>query len=198
MDPSKLVRPDGTPVAKFDSTPTLAALKNIFTLFKDWRIVIMLPTFFAPELFLVLQSSINSYAYTLRTRSLNNLLSYLFSIPCTFGMGYLLDSERIGGRRKRGLVALSLLTVWMMGTYIAQTIWLHSWNFKRNVPGPQIDWSDSSYPGAVIIYMLYGAPYGMFQNLIIWVFGSFTNQPKRLSVLAGLFVGGMSHFPVPT
>ena len=152
----------------------------------------MLPTFYAGEVFLVLQSSINAYAYNLRTRSLNNVLTNIVQIPFTLLIGHLLDNPKLGSRRQRGMIVVVIDAIFITGTYIAQTIWHASWNFDRSIPGPAIDWTDSAYPGAVIIYLCYGAQYGMFQKTVLWLLGSLTNQPSKTGHMVGLFVSVLS------
>jgi hypothetical protein len=192
LPPKSLIRSDGTPLAEFKPVTLKESLGGLGKLFKDYRILLMLPTFYAGEVFLVLQTSINAYAYNLRTRSLNNVLTNITQIPFTILTGYLLDNEKLGSRRRRGMIVVVVDTIFITGTYIAQTIWLASWKFDRNIAGPSIDWTDSSYPGAVIIYLCYGAQYGMFQNTVLWLLGSLTNQPSRLGHMAGLFVSVLS------
>jgi hypothetical protein len=87
-----------------------------------------------------------------------------------------------------GVIAFD--AIWVTGTYVAQTIWLSSWKFDREIPGPAIDWTDPSYPGAVIIYLAYDAQNGLFQNTIIWLLGAMTNQPERLVHMGGLSTTG--------
>jgi hypothetical protein len=189
--PDKLVRPDGTKVAKFDHISVKASLNSLIKVLKDWRILIMLPAFFSVEAFVVLQSSLNAYAYNLRTRSLNNVLINLIQFPFSLGLAYLvLDNERLGSRKRRGLIAVSFDAVWITGTYIAQTIWLSSWKFDKTVAGPNIDWKDDAYPGALIIYLCYGAQYGIFQITVLWILGALSNDPLILGNCSGLFVAG--------
>ena len=149
----------------------------------------MLPAFLAPEMFFPFQSSMNAYAFNLRTRSLNSVLLSVIQLPTASAMGWLLDNDKIGTRRTRALIAVSIDAVWITGAYIAQTIWLASWRFDRSVPGPSIDITDRAYPGAVVIYLLYAAQYGMFQNVVIWMFGALTNDPPTQAAIGGLFVG---------
>lgn len=74
-----------------------------------------------------------------------------------------------------------------------QTVWLHTWKFDRKVAGPSIDLHDAAYPGAIIIYLLYGGQWGMFQNTIIYLVGAMANDPYWLANVSGLFVGRKSY-----
>lgn len=194
VSPDKLIRPDGTHLAKFKPIPLKENLKEQFALLKDYRILILIPCFIAPEMFFPLSSSMNAYTYNLRTRTLNSMLGNAIQIPATFAMGWILDSEKLGTRKRRGLIAIAVDCVIITGTYIAQTIWLSSWKFDRSVPGPNIDCTDAAYPGAVVIYLLYVMQYGIFQNVVIWTFGSLSNDPRKLGQLAGIYVGSKSIF----
>lgn len=156
----------------------------------------------------------NAYAFNLRTRILNSLLNNLIQIPTCLILGYILDNEKLGSRKKRALIGITFDAVWITGTYIAQTAWLASWKFDRSVPGPMIDCTDSAYAGAVVIYMLYAAQYGthtmcevreertaliscpsgIFQNMVIYILGTLTNEPRKTAAIGGLFVGSKLEF----
>ncbi|RFU31056.1 hypothetical protein B7463_g5272, partial [Scytalidium lignicola] len=192
LPPKDLVRPDGTHIADFEKVSIKKSLSYTTKLFTDWRILLMLPTFFAPEMFFPLQSSINAYAFSLRTRSLNAVLGSFIQIPTSVAMGYILDNEKFGRRKTRAFIGIAIDAIWITGAYIAQTVWLASWKFDRSVEGPSIDVSDAAYPGAIIIYLFYATQYGIFQNLVIWLFGTLTNDPPRQSAMGGLFVGLLS------
>ncbi|KAL1867535.1 hypothetical protein VTK73DRAFT_4138 [Phialemonium thermophilum] len=191
--PSEQVRrSDGTSLAAFQPLSTWESLKITGSLFKDWRILVMIPTFFTGEVFFPFQASMNAYAFNLRTRTLNSLLNNLIQIPVTLGVGFILDREAIGSRRKRAVLAITFDAVWITGAYVAQTAWLASWRFDRSVPGPAIDCTDAAYAGAVVIYMLYAAQYGVFQNVVLYVLGSLTNEPRKLAAMGGFFVSWLS------
>ena len=198
LPPDRLIRPDGTRLATFEKISIWASLGRTAKLFGDWKILLMLPTFFAPEVFFPFQSSMNAYAFNLRTRSLNSMLGSAIQVPTSFAMGWILDNEKFGRRKTRAFIGITIDAVWITSTYIAQTIWLHSWKFDRSIPGPSIDVHDDAYPGAIFIYLFYATQYGIFQNLVIWMFGTLTNDPRRQAAIGGLFVGGSSRFSLLT
>lgn len=192
VSPEKIVRADGTHLAQFPRVTLGQEVHGLANTLKDWRVLALLPGMFLPEVSLVVSSSLNAYAFNLRTRSLNTVLVNAIQLPLALGMGWLLDNEKIGRRRIRGLIALSFVAVWVTGVYIAQTIWLNSWKFDRGIQGPEIDVYDAAYPGAVIIYLIYGGQYGIFQNVVLWLLGSLTNDPRKNAIQCGIFVGGKS------
>lgn len=190
QQPEKLRRCDGTAIATFDHISLLGTIKITGKLLTDWRILMLLPCMFAPEMFLPFQASMNAYAFNLRTRILNSLLNNLIQIPTCLFLGYILDNEKLGSRRKRAIIAITFDAVWITGTYAAQTAWLASWNFDRSIPGPMIDCTDRAYAGAVVVYMLYAAQYGLSTGTILYILGTLTNEPRKSAAIGGLYAGG--------
>jgi hypothetical protein len=163
-------------------------IKAMFALFKEPVILIMIPVFFTPEMFFPMEASINAYAFNLRSRTLNTMLGNAIQMPVTLGYGYLLDNPALGSRRRRAFIGIATVATWVLGAYIAQTIWLDSWKFDRSIPGPSIDIHDDAYPGALIIYLFMVGQYGVFQNTVIYVFGCITNHPEKVARIAGIFI----------
>ncbi|KIW63312.1 hypothetical protein, variant [Phialophora macrospora] len=193
LPPDRLRRNDGTSIAEFHPhTPFMKSLKGTLRLFKDPKILIMIPAFFTAEMFFPLMATVNAFAFNLRTRTLNSMLGNAIQIPLTLGMGWLLDNEKFGSRKRRGFIAITFNAVYITGAYIALIVWLKSWNFQWTVPGPSIDCTDDAYPGAVVVYLLMVSQYGIFQNVMIWVFGSFTNDPENSAHISGLFIACIS------
>lgn len=132
--PDKLRRTDGTAIAIFDQISLTDSLKITKGLLTDWRILMLLPCtlscrrvpssrcqaddrtgFFTPEVFFPFQASLNAYAFNLRTRVLNSLLNNLIQIPTVLGLGFLLDNEKLGTRRRRAMIGITIDAVWITG-----------------------------------------------------------------------------------
>lgn len=193
QQPEKLRRGDGTALATFGRISLSDTIRITGRLLTDWRILTLIPCMFAPEMFFPFQASMNAYAFNLRTRILNSLLNNLIQIPTCIFLGYILDNEKLGPRQRRAFIGITFDAVWITGTYIAQTAWLDSWKFDRSVPGPTIDCTDPAYVGAVVIYMLYAAQYGIFQNMVLYILGTLTNEPRKTAAIGGLLIGGRCH-----
>ncbi|KAK4892204.1 hypothetical protein LTR27_009213 [Elasticomyces elasticus] len=206
--PEALRRCDGTALATFNPMSLVDVLKITGGLLVDWRILMLVPCMVAPEMFFPFQASMNAYAFNLRTRVLNSMLNNLIQIPTCLFLGWILDNEKLGTRKRRACLGITFVAVWILGAYVAQTAWLASWKFDRSVPGPMIDCTDPAYAGAVVIYMLYAAQYGIFQNVVrlicnhikphahflqvLYVLGTLTNEPRKTAAIGGLFVGILS------
>lgn len=190
LDPKTLRRGDGSLLVLAGDCPTLPGSLNIsMKLFGDWKILLMIPCIIVPEMFFPLQTSINAYAFTLRTRTLNALLNNLIQVFTSILLGYVLDMKRLGGRKRRAMYGITLCAVWIITANIAQTIWLASWNFDRSLPGPMIDYTDSSYAAAIAVYLLYAGEYGLFPSLVQWVLGTLSNEPRKVAAITGIYTG---------
>lgn len=190
LSPDKLRRTDGTALARFDHISFMDTLKITGRLFKDRRVILLIPVMFTPEMSFPFQSTMNAYVFNLRARTLNSLLNSLVQIPTTFFAAWLLDNEKLGTRKKCLIMAITFVAVWMTGNYIAPTAWLAAWDFDLSVRGPAIDCTDAAYAGAVTIYLLYAAQYGAFQGLVLYALSTFTNEPCKIAAPGGLYVGG--------
>ncbi|OAG41816.1 hypothetical protein AYO21_04051 [Fonsecaea monophora] len=54
---------------------------------------------------------------------------------------------------------ITIKCAWITGAYIAQAVWLNSWNFNWKIPGLEIDCTDEAYRGAVVAYLSYATQY---------------------------------------
>lgn len=78
----------------------------------------------------------------------------------------------------------------MGGTWIALLAFLASNDFDRAGPVIGIDWTDGRrFAGPFVLYMFLGASYPMFQNFLIWVYSTFSNEPRTLGRYSGYFKG---------
>ncbi|KIW84617.1 hypothetical protein Z517_00005 [Fonsecaea pedrosoi CBS 271.37] len=167
----KLRRTDRTAIASFGHVHFRDSIRVMGRLLCEWRTLLLLPVMFSPELFFPFQANINAYTFNLRTRNLNILLNTLFQFPVT------------------AMHTITVNCAWITGAYIAQAIWLNSWNFNWKIPGPEIDCTDKADRGAMMVYLSYAAQYGMFQSLVLYVLGSFTYDPVKAAACGVLYTG---------
>jgi MFS family permease len=190
LPPDKLRRSDGTSLARFNRLSIRDSLNITGKLFKDWRVLMLIPVMFTPEMFYPFQATINAVVFNLRTRTLNGLLNTLIQLPTTALLAWIMDNQRFGSRKKRVIIAITYNTLLVTGSYIAQTAWLRAWKFDISLPGPEIDFTDQAYRGAVVIYLFYAAQYGTFQSCVLYVLATFTNDLRKSAAIGGLYVGG--------
>lgn len=153
IDPSKIRRADGEPVAVFRTTKTttvkrefLDALKN----FKDWKLLLMLPVFFACDVATV-SPSMNAYAFDLKARTLLAFVTTLAGIPTVLCLWPLLDNPR-WPRKVRGLCAVSFLGLLVIGAWGGLLGWMKGKPVNdRFVAGPSYSWHDDAFAGFCVV-----------------------------------------------
>ncbi|KXT01574.1 hypothetical protein AC578_6353 [Pseudocercospora eumusae] len=187
--PKTIVRSDGTHLALFDPPAIKTELLGVINMLRDYRFMLLLPPIFAAEMALALQSSLNGYYFNLRTRSLNNLMFNFIQLPASFGMTYILDNERFGRRRVRCLIGITLMSAITLSICAAEAAWLVKNDIDRSKPGPSVDWTDSRFGSPFAIYTIYGSVYSIYQIAVQYVICTLTNEPERLSRMAGVFRG---------
>lgn len=91
--PSKIVRDDGSAIAIVKPRGFVEELKANLEIFKDWKLLIMIPAFLPAECFLVYGGSVNAFHNNLRTRSLLSFVAVCLQIPCGYGLQKILDHK---------------------------------------------------------------------------------------------------------
>lgn len=125
----------------------------MFRLLKDWRLLALLPMFFASNYFYAYQGSVNATVFDGPTRALNATLEGAGAIVGALLIGYLVLDNKYIHRRHRGYLGLAVVTtltiiVWAVGLGWQVT-------FKRDyvaVHGQHINYKDANYKGKGALY----------------------------------------------
>ena len=184
VSPASVRRADGTPVAVFRNLSIAEELSGVVTVLRDYRVLAMLPVIFSCELALGILPSVSGRYFNLRTRAMNNVIFYLVQLPASVGVAYLADRLPLG-RRARGYVTISVLGVFVFAGWIALLVWVA----VSPAPKGDVDWTDASFGGPFVLYLLFGIIYGSHQQVGMWVMGTFTNEPTVLAIFGGLWKG---------
>lgn len=129
-------------------------------LFKDWRLVALLPMFFGSMYFYAYLGSLNATVFDGPTRALNATLEAAGSITGALVIGYLVLDAKWLSRRHRGYLGLAVtatlaIVVWSVGL---------SWQvtFKRDYKsahnGVLINYHDANYKGKGALFFFCMSP----------------------------------------
>ena len=93
------------------------------------------------------------------------------------GISFLLDSERIGARRVRGLVSIVTMGSIIVAGWIGLTVWLYNHPLDPLNP-PTWDWTDSQFGGFFVINLIFGlnmviVSFRLFPPLSMFLFHRF-------------------------
>lgn len=184
LNPQNVRRSDGRPLEHFRQTSFKREVIDTFKLFKEWKLVMLFPAFFASNFFYSYQFGINAFYYSLRTRALNSMVYWLTQIIGTFGLGLILDNKRIT-RRKRGIIGLTLTCIIVIATWIGGIFFQRT--FTINSKPPNVDWTSSKFGGPFVLYFMYGVSDAMWQSWCYWVMGTLSNESYKLARCAGFY-----------
>lgn len=136
LPPNKVIRGDGT-LVKLQAASSLGVeIRGMLNLFTDWRMLCLLPMFFASNYFYAYQGAINSAKFDGPTRALNGTLEATGAIIGALLIGYIVLDGRWFGRRNRGYLGLAVVTsltiiVWAVGLMAGR---FYTCRFKTNQP----------------------------------------------------------------
>ncbi|SJX65774.1 uncharacterized protein SRS1_16330 [Sporisorium reilianum f. sp. reilianum] len=190
MDPAKMVRDDGTRVLVPSQTTWVKEFQGLFVLLRsDPWVLLLFPMFLASNWFYTWQfNDYNGALFTLRTRSLNNLLYWLSQMVGSLAIGQILDSKRMS-RRSRAWIGWSIVFVVMWavwgGSYDVQKTYTRA---SVAAEMQRIDFKHGSkYTGYCFLYIFSGILDAIWQNLAYWLIGACSNDLSKLGYLAGFY-----------
>lgn len=174
-------RPDGSRVITMKNPSLVSELKGLVqTLRSDTYILLLFPMFWSSNWFTTYQfNAVNLPMFTIRTRSLNNVLYWAFQMVGASVFGYLLD---IPGLRRsiRARVGLGLLFAITMGVwgggYAFQKGYSRKWVDAMDaaaaendtISSHRMDWTEKRYIGPMFLYIFYGFYDAAFQTCAYW------------------------------
>lgn len=182
-NPSSVVREDGTPIAIAKSAHWTEELKGAMSVWKEWRMLALIPAFLASNWFYAYQFRVNSIYFDPSTRALNDLMYWALQVIGAIMIGYLLDCERFS-RRNRGLLALGILFV------LLNLIWAGGFAFQLTFEADYKDpihWDHERFGGPFFLFILYGFSDAVYQTYLYWLMGAMSNDPALLARYAGFY-----------
>ncbi|KAB8073595.1 MFS general substrate transporter [Aspergillus leporis] len=189
-DSKYIVRKDGSRVIIMKHPTWKSEFLGLYeTLRTDYWIVLMFPMFLASNWFSGYHfNAVNGAYFTIRTRSLNNLLYWLMQMVAAYLFGITLDlkllSRPMRARLNLGLLMALLMAIWGGGYAFQKTYTRDSVSEETAV-----DWTDSGYIGPMFLYMFYGFIDAAFQTCAYWFMGALTNNGRKLANYAGFYKG---------
>ncbi|KAI9483405.1 MAG: major facilitator superfamily domain-containing protein [Benjaminiella poitrasii] len=181
--PSRVTRPDGSKVAVAKATHWTAELKGVLLVWKEWRMICLIPAFLASNWFYSYQFRVNAVYFDASARALNDTMYWALQIIGSLMIGFLLDNQRMS-RRGRGILTLVILFFVSMGIWAGGFAFQLTFNNDFNTP---IGWKDAGFGGPFVLYMLYGFADSIYQSYLYWLMGAMSNDPSLLARYAGFY-----------
>ncbi|KAG0201053.1 hypothetical protein BGX28_006049 [Mortierella sp. GBA30] len=199
---SKVVRRDGSHVVKIKYSSPISELKSVFALFKDWRMLSLIPMFFSSNWIYTYQfTAVNGFNFSTRSRLMNSMFYWLAQIFASILYGFFLDRAQ-WSRQTRARYGLILLTVVLTGTWIGGIIFQTTFGPKNAIMDENLGLyvknpadfhsidlvkNTSEYIGPFFLYFFYGVSDAMYQGYSYWLMGALTNDTNQAARFAGFY-----------
>jgi hypothetical protein len=180
--PSKIVRDDGTQLFSVKSRGWVEELKSNLEIFKDWKLLAMIPAFLPSECFLVFSGSVNAYHNNLRTRCLLSFCAVAMQIPAGYGLKKILDNKN-WHRRKRAFVGLAAVSVPLVAAWIWQLVFVRDFD-RHDPPTTALDWTDKRFGPVFVLFVMTWVSSVLFQYIILYFLSAMTNSPRKSATYA--------------
>ncbi|KAI0826328.1 MFS general substrate transporter [Irpex lacteus] len=183
LPPNRVIRSDGTLVKLHAHTSVKEEVIGIFKLLKDWRMLALLPMFFASNYFYAYQGSVNATVFDGPTRALNATLEGAGAIIGALMIGFgVLDAPYMA-RRTRGYVGLAVVSVLVITVWSVGLSWQVDFtrNYVADHDGHRLSYHDSNYAGKGALYFFYYFSDACYQALAYWIMSALTNDPFKLA-----------------
>ncbi|KAI8064763.1 major facilitator superfamily domain-containing protein [Gongronella butleri] len=182
--PSRVVRSDGSNVVVMHQTTWKEELQGVAEVWKEWRMVLLFPAFFASNFFYSYQFRINAVYFDPSTRALNGTMYWTMQIVASLAIGSFLDYQKLT-RRMRALISLGVMFLIVMGVWIGAYVF--QLTFDNSYADP-IHWTSSKFGGPFVLYMLFGFTDALFQTYCYWMMSAISsNASDQLARYAGFY-----------
>ncbi|KAF9506195.1 hypothetical protein BS47DRAFT_1321920 [Hydnum rufescens UP504] len=185
LPPHLIVRSDGS-IVKLEAASTPAQeVRNFITVLKDWRMIALVPMFFASNYFYSYQGAVNTFYFDGPTRALNATLEGAGAICGALIIGFFVLDGTHFKRRTRGWLGLAFVTiitiaVWSCGLAFQLT-------FHRHDEITKMNYHDKRYRAKGALFFFYFFGDASFQALAYWIMGAISNDPFTLARFAGFY-----------
>ena len=154
LPPDQVIRSDGS-IPRVDTTTKIhEELVEMLRVLKDWRLLALLPMFFASNYFYAYQGSVNATVFDGPTRALNATLEGAGAIVGALMIGYLVLDAKFLHRRHRGYLGLAVVTALTIIVWAVGLAWQVTFtrNYKADHNGTLINYKDANYKGKGALY----------------------------------------------
>ncbi|CAO0800123.1 unnamed protein product [Mucor circinelloides] len=188
---SKVIRANGSPVSLHKFSNWKRECIEVFRLFKDWKMLILIPLFAGSNWFYTYQFQVYNGGgfFSLRARSLNNLIYWLCQIVGAGFFGWLLDWSKLGNRKMRAILGNTFILAVLIASWIGAIFVQQKFTFEsvKELGFVQVDVYSPGFAGYIILYAVFGLIDAIYQGFIYWLLGTMTNDNERAARYGGFY-----------
>ncbi|KAI0360291.1 MFS general substrate transporter [Trametes cingulata] len=187
LPPNRVIRSDGTIVKLEAVSKPHEEVVGMVRLLKDWRMLALVPMFFASNYFYAYQGAVNAARFDGPTRALNATLEGAGAIVGALMIGYFVLDLKYFHRRTRGYLGLATVVVLVVIVWSVALAWQVTFTRADLNDGNRINYHDAAYKGKGALYFFYYFADACYQALAYWIMSALTNDPFTLARYAGLY-----------
>ncbi|KAI0366073.1 MFS general substrate transporter [Pilatotrama ljubarskyi] len=187
LPPNKVIRSDGTIVKLEAVSKPHEEVVGMIRLLKDWRMLALVPMFFASNYFYAYQGAVNAARFDGPTRALNATLEGAGAIIGALMIGYFVLDLKFFHRRIRGYLGLATVVVLVIIVWSVALAWQVTFTRADLNDNNRINYHDAAYTGKGALYFFYYFADACYQALAYWIMSALTNDPFTLARYAGLY-----------
>ncbi|KAG1474192.1 hypothetical protein G6F56_000495 [Rhizopus delemar] len=188
---NKVIRANGSPVSLHKFSNWRREIYEIFALFRDWKMICLIPLFAGSNWFYTYQFQVYNGGgfFSLRARSLNNLVYWLCQIVGAGFFGWVLDLKFLGERRTRAIVANTFVLCILSASWIGAIFVQRKFTYEsvKETGFEVTDIYSDGYAGYIILYAVFGLVDSIYQGFIYWLLGTMTNDTERAARYGGFY-----------
>ncbi|KAE9369253.1 MFS general substrate transporter [Stipitochalara longipes BDJ] len=185
-NPSKVCRKDGKAITQSLPKTWREELMSLPRSIMTPSVLLMSIAIFSCQMIFSLTGSLNAFYFNARTRALANFSFWLASACASLVFGFVFDSKWLGNRRRRSTIAAALVAALLLGSHSGLLWFLATHTINRQKAPFGIDWSDgNAFGNLLVVYIFVGFSSNVFQNYLLWLLATFTNDPTVLSLFSG-------------
>ncbi|KAH9848983.1 MFS general substrate transporter [Lenzites betulinus] len=187
LPPNRVIRSDGTIVKLEATSKPHEEVVGMLRLLKDWRMMALVPMFFASNYFYAYQGAINANIFDGPTRALNATLEGAGAIVGALMIGYFCLDLKWFHRRTRGYLGLAVVTVLVIIVWSVALAWQVTFTRADVSDTNRINYHDANYKGKGALFFFYYFSDACYQALAYWIMSAMSNDPFTLARYAGLY-----------
>lgn len=170
LESKKVRRQDGSRVIRMKNPSWKSEIFGLYqTLRDETHIILLFPMFFTSAWYSPYQiNDVNLAKFNIRTRSLNNTLGGLFTIPGALLFGYGLDQIRFR-RRVRAKTCHVVLLILVMAVWGGSYAWQRGYTRSEvSDSSAKEDFTSPNYIAPMFLYISYGFFDAAWTTVIYW------------------------------
>ncbi|KAI0646682.1 MFS general substrate transporter [Trametes meyenii] len=187
LPPNRVIRSDGTIVKLQAASKPHEEVVGMMRLFKDWRMLALVPMFFASNYFYAYQGAVNTARFDGPTRALNATLEGAGAIIGALLIGYFVLDLKFFHRRTRGYLGLATVATMVIIVWSVALAWQVTFTRADLNSTNYINYHQDNWRGKGALYFFFFFSDACYQALAYWIMSAMTNDPFTLARYAGLY-----------